>query len=189
MTIAIIDNYDSFTFNLFHYVEMNASKCFVFRNDCINYTELDKADKIILSPGPGLPKDAGDLMKVIEKYEKSKPILGVCLGLQAITEFYGGKLLNLKDVLHGMALQTNILDKNNVLFKNINENTIQTGHYHSWVADKKDFPKTLQITSEDEQGNIMSISHKTLPIHAVQFHPESILTPNGKTIIQNWINS
>jgi anthranilate synthase component 2 len=184
--IAIVDNYDSFTYNLVHYLEdLSDQKPMVFMNDEINWNQLDQCSHIVLSPGPGLPKSSGELMKVIEKYHENKKILGVCLGMQAITEYFGGSLINLDEVQHGV--QTSIhVDNESKLFTGISKN-ILVGRYHSWGVDKKNFPACLRITSEDDNGIPMSLEHISLPLYAVQFHPESIMTEHGKTILQNWL--
>ena len=184
--MVIIDNYDSFTYNLVHYVEeLLNEEIVVMRNDEIDYSAIDTSNGIILSPGPGLPTESGELMQIISKYHKTKTILGVCLGHQAIAEFFGAELLNLKRVLHGVS--TNIeLDSTDPVFANLPTN-IEVGHYHSWVVDNKNVPEELKITSRDHNQIIMSLRHKTLPIWGVQFHPESVLTPLGKTIISNFV--
>ncbi len=186
--IVVIDNYDSFTYNLVHYLEDLNAKVTVFRNDEFELEELSSFDKIVLSPGPGIPNEAGLLKEVILKYAKSKSILGVCLGQQAIGEVFGGNLINLEKVFHGVATKVSILVSDDPLFKNI-PNVIEVGRYHSWVVNTNDFPDDLEITSIDENGQIMSLRHKTYDVKGVQFHPESVLTPNGKQILENWINS
>ena len=185
--ILVIDNYDSFTYNLVHYLEDLNCKVSVLRNDEFDIEEVAKFDKILLSPGPGLPSDAGLLKEVIQKYAASKSILGVCLGQQAIGEVFGGKLTNLEKVYHGVSSKIQITVNDETLFKDL-ENEIEVGRYHSWVISKENFPDDLEITSIDENGEIMSIRHKFYDVKGVQYHPESILTPNGKKILQNWIN-
>ena len=185
--ILVIDNYDSFTYNLVHYLEDLNCNVSVLRNDEFDIEEVAKFDKILLSPGPGLPSDAGLLKEVIQKYAASKSILGVCLGQQAIGEVFGGKLTNLEKVYHGVASKIQITVNEETLFKDL-ENEIEVGRYHSWVISKENFPDDLEITSIDENGEIMSIRHKFYDVKGVQYHPESILTPNGKKILQNWIN-
>jgi len=189
MKIVIIDNYDSFTYNLVEDVrKLSGLKVDVFRNDEIAPDDLEKYDKIILSPGPGIPVEAGSLMDIIKKYAPYKSILGVCLGHQAIGEVFGAHLSNMKHVLHGVA--TNIIQKKSdpVLYKDI-PLEFQGGRYHSWIVDQKDFPDCLEVTSEDEEGRIMSLKHKKYDVRGVQFHPESVLTPLGEKIIDNWIRS
>ena len=186
MKIAVIDNYDSFTFNLVHYLEKNNALVTVFRNDELEIDELLDYDKILLSPGPGLPNEAGILLKIIETYHKTKPILGICLGHQAIAEFFGAKLENQKSVTHGEADEIFKTDENEDLFKNIS-NPITVGRYHSWIVSNDNFPDELEITSVNNDNQIMSLRHKNYDIKGIQFHPESILTPNGETIIKNWI--
>lgn len=184
--ILLLDNYDSFTYNLLHVVkELGYTNVDVYRNDKISLEEVDKYDKIILSPGPGIPEEAGILLPLIRKYAPTKSILGVCLGHQAIGEAFGAKLINLKDVFHGVATPVNIV-KDDLLFKWLNR-TIEVGRYHSWIVSKEDFPDCLEITSEDEEGEIMSLRHKKYKVRGIQFHPESVLTPQGKIIIKNWL--
>ena len=184
--ILVIDNYDSFTYNLVHYLEDLNCKVSVLRNDEFDIEEVAKFDKILLSPGPGLPSEAGLLKEVIQKYAATKSILGVCLGQQAIGEVFGGKLTNLEKVYHGVASKVQIIVNDEPLFNDL-ENEIEVGRYHSWVISKENFPDDLEITSVDENGEIMSIRHKIYDVKGVQYHPESILTPNGKKILQNWI--
>jgi anthranilate synthase component 2 len=189
MKILILDNYDSFTYNLVHLVDkLTSEPVEVYRNDKIPIDEISAYDKIILSPGPGLPKDAGIMPEVIQTYAKEKPILGVCLGHQAIGEAFGGKLINLKEVYHGVATPIQIIERaeNKDIFQNL-PNEILAGRYHSWIIADEDFPDDLIVTSRDLNGQIMSIRHKTYPCFGVQFHPESVLTPEGETILKNWI--
>ncbi|MEI7509059.1 MAG: aminodeoxychorismate/anthranilate synthase component II [Flavobacterium sp.] len=183
--IVVIDNYDSFTYNLVHYLEDLNCTVSVLRNDEFELDELVKFDKILLSPGPGVPSDAGLLKQVIQKYAPTKSILGVCLGQQAIGEVFGGSLINLDKVYHGVASKVQITVNNESLFQGL-ENEIEVGRYHSWVISKEDFPLDLEITSVDENGEIMSIRHKTFDVKGVQYHPESVLTPHGKKILENW---
>jgi len=185
--IAIIDNYDSFTFNLVHYLEDLNVTVTVFRNNEFELDELIKFDKILLSPGPGIPDEAGLLKAVISKYAESKSILGVCLGQQAIAEVFGGTLINLDKVFHGVATKVTKFVTDEALFDKL-PNEFKVGRYHSWVVNQEGFPDVLEITSVDENGQIMSLRHKTLDVKGVQFHPESILTPFGKQILKNWIN-
>lgn len=186
MKIAVIDNYDSFVYNLVHYLEELDCEVTVLRNDQFHMDDLEPYNKILLSPGPGIPEEAGLLKQVITTYAGKKPIFGVCLGQQAIGEVYGGALTNLSEVFHGVATKAKIVVNNEPLFKNL-ENEIEIGRYHSWVVSKENFPNSLEITSIDENGQIMSLRHKELDIRGVQFHPESVLTPEGKEIIKNWI--
>ncbi len=187
MNILILDNYDSFTYNLVHYVEDITGKLpDVYKNDEITVNEVKDYDLIILSPGPGLPNEAVILKEIIKTYSGKIPILGVCLGLQAIVEVFGGELENLKEVYHGVSSKVKVL-KDCILFKNM-PTEFKVGRYHSWVASKNNFPNDLEITCEDDNGNIMSIKHKNYKIEAVQFHPESILTENGKLMLENFIN-
>ena len=191
MKILIFDNYDSFTYNLVHVVEkIIHGKVDVFRNDKISLEKVNEYDKIILSPGPGLPVESGLLLPLIKEYAATKSILGVCLGQQAIAENFGGKLVNLKNVFHGVASKIKInenrtLSENDV-FKSL-PNELEAGRYHSWVVDKNDFPAELEITAEDENGYIMALRHKTFDVQGVQFHPESVLTPHGEKIMKNWL--
>ena len=184
--IVIIDNYDSFTYNLVHYLDDLNCSVSVFRNDEFELDELEKFDKILLSPGPGLPSEAGLLKEVIVKYATTKSILGICLGQQAIGEVFGGSLINLSKVYHGIASKVQIIVHDESLFNGL-ENEIEVGRYHSWVISKENFPPDLEITSIDENGEVMSIRHKTYDIKGLQYHPESVLTPQGKKILENWI--
>lgn len=186
--IVVIDNYDSFTYNLVHYLEALNAEVTVYRNDEFELEELQKFDKILLSPGPGIPDEAGLLKAVIQKYASSKSILGVCLGQQAIGEVFGGNLINLDKVFHGVATKVTVAVTDESLFAHLT-NEFEVGRYHSWVVNSVDFPDVLEITSVDENGQIMSLRHKTFDVKGVQFHPESVLTPNGKQILENWINS
>ena len=185
MKIVIIDNYDSFTYNLSHLVKALGAEVTVYRNDQFKLTDLQPFDKIILSPGPGIPKEAGLLMDVIAEYKGKKPILGVCLGHQAIGESFGGTLTNLSDVFHGV--QTDIdITVDDYVFAGLNKR-IPVGRYHSWVVDAKEFPADLEITAVSEEGQVMALRHKTFDIRGIQFHPESVLTPDGKQMIKNWL--
>ncbi len=186
MKIVIIDNYDSFTYNLSHAVKALGANVTVVRNDQFELKDLEKYDKIILSPGPGIPSESGLLLDVIRSYADIKPILGICLGEQAIGEAFGGKLINLKDVFHGVQTPVQILN-DEVLFKSLPEKLL-VGRYHSWVVSKEELPECLEITALSEEGYIMGLRHKTFDIHGIQFHPESVLTPEGIQIIQNFIN-
>ena len=187
MKIVVIDNYDSFTYNLVHYLEDLGATVTVFRNDEFELKELEVFDKIVLSPGPGIPDEAGLLKEVIKMYAKTKSILGICLGLQAIGEVFGGTLINLEKVYHGVASKITIIE-NDVIFTNL-PNEIEVGRYHSWVISNDNFPQNLIITSVDENKQIMSVKHSVYDVRGVQFHPESILTPDGKKILENWLNN
>jgi anthranilate synthase component 2 len=184
--ILVIDNYDSFTYNLVHYLKDLGCKVVVKRNDRLRLEEVASFDKIVLSPGPGIPDEAGLLKEIIATYAATKSIFGVCLGQQAIGEVFGGTLINLDTVYHGVSSTITIV-KDDPLFKDLPEN-IEVGRYHSWVVNP-DLPEELIATSFDENGQLMSLRHATYDICAVQFHPESVLTPHGKKIIENWLNS
>ncbi|GAE85949.1 anthranilate synthase component II [Bacteroides reticulotermitis] len=187
MKILLLDNYDSFTYNLLHVVkELGATDVEVFRNDQIALKEVDRFDKIILSPGPGIPEEAGLLLPVIKQYAPSKSILGVCLGHQAIGEAFGATLENLTDVYHGVQTPVNII-REDVLFNRLGHSLL-VGRYHSWVVSRDHFPNCLEITAESEEGQIMALHHKTYDVRGIQFHPESVLTPQGKEIIRNFLN-
>ncbi len=189
MKILIIDNYDSFTYNLVHMVEdITGEFPSVFRNDQIALTAIDAYDLLILSPGPGIPDEAGILKEIIAEYAGKKPIFGVCLGLQAITEVFGGTIENMETVFHGVATTMKVTDRMAPIYRGI-PTEFEAGRYHSWIASTKDLPDVLKVTSIDEDGEIMSIEHKEFPISAVQYHPESILTPLGKQIVQNFIEA
>ncbi len=185
MKIVIIDNYDSFTYNLAHLVKELGTDVTVFRNDQFNLDDLETYSKIILSPGPGIPSEAGLLCDVIRHYADHKPILGVCLGHQAIGEVFGGKLENLSDVFHGVATEGTQFG-NDALFSGL-PRRITMGRYHSWVVSKKGFPDCLEVTAESDEGQIMALKHKELNIRGIQFHPESVLTPDGRKMLQNWL--
>ncbi len=184
MDILIIDNYDSFTYNLVHYFEELNCKVDVIRNDQINLKDIEKYTAIVLSPGPGLPKDAGLLLDVITKFYQTKPILGVCLGMQALAEFFGGRLYNQQEVKHGVSEKCK-QNYPNKLFTNLNE-FFEVGLYHSWAIDLGEI-ECLNVTATSENKVLMALEHKSLPIVGVQFHPESILTPKGKEMILNFI--
>ena len=189
MKILILDNYDSFTYNLVHMVEkITGTYPDVFRNDEISIEAVGKYDIIMLSPGPGIPDEAGILKEVIATYAGKKPIFGVCLGLQAITEVFGGKIINLDEVFHGVATEMKVIDTNAAIFKDIPE-TFLAARYHSWLATDIDFPAELVVTARDEDGGIQAIEHKRFDISAVQFHPESILTEVGEQIVRNFIEA
>lgn len=185
--ILVIDNYDSFTYNLVHYLEDLDCEVTVYRNDEFELTEVEKFDKILLSPGPGVPDEAGLLKQVIEKYAPTKSILGVCLGQQAIGEVFGGQLTNLEKVYHGVATNVQLTNPDEVLFRDLPQE-FEVGRYHSWVVANEGFPSALEITSVDANGQIMSLKHKTYDVRGVQYHPESVLTPLGKKILENWVH-
>jgi len=187
MNVLVIDNYDSFTYNLVHYLEDLECNVTVKRNDKLTLDEVDTFDKIILSPGPGIPEEAGLLKDIIKTYASTKSILGVCLGQQAIGEAFGGTLINLDTVYHGVATTVNIIVDDETLFNGLG-NKISVGRYHSWVIDPS-LPDTLEVTSVDENGQVMSLRHKTYDVKGVQYHPESVLTPDGKQILKNWIEN
>lgn len=188
MKIVVIDNFDSFTYNLVHYLEDLGANVTIFRNDEFELEELQQFDKIVLSPGPGIPSEAGLLMETIETYHQTKSILGVCLGHQAIGEFFGGKLENLERVFHGIATKINVIDAEEKIFQNI-PSSFNIGRYHSWIVSNINLPEELIVTSIDENQHIMSFRHKTFDVVGIQFHPESILTENGKEILSNWLQA
>ncbi len=185
MKIVIIDNYDSFTYNLSHLVKELGADVTVVRNDQFELPELEQFDKIILSPGPGIPEEAGLLLDVIRTYKERKPMLGVCLGHQAIGEVFGAKLINLSDVYHGVQTEGTQLG-NDPIFDGLPER-IKMGRYHSWVVDNNTLPSCLEVTATTDDGMIMALRHKDYDIHGIQFHPESVLTPDGRTIVDNWL--
>jgi len=188
MKILVFDNYDSFTYNLVHLVEkILHTRIDVRRNDEITLEEVKAYDKIILSPGPGIPSEAGLLLPLIKAYAATKSILGVCLGHQAIGEAFGGTLINLDSVFHGVATPIKILHKQSQILSGLNE-AVEVGRYHSWIVDDKNLPEELEITALDENGYIMAMQHKKYDVQGVQFHPESILTPCGEHIMRNWLN-
>lgn len=188
MKILVFDNYDSFTYNLVHLVEkLVHQKLDVYLNDQIPLEQIGDYDKIILSPGPGLPSQAGLLLDVIKTYAATKSILGVCLGHQAIAEAFGGKLQNLQKVYHGVATNCTI-DTSSPLFQNLPQQ-VQVGHYHSWVVNEEALPNELEIIARDENGHIMALQHKSFDVKSVQFHPESVLTPQGEQMLANWLFS
>lgn len=187
-TVLVIDNYDSFTYNLVHLINELDYEAEVWRNDKFELKDVEKFDKILLSPGPGIPEEAGLLLDVIKTYAHSKSILGVCLGQQAIAEAFGGKLLNLGRPMHGIATPIEITDPAEITFANCSENQM-VGRYHSWVVDASSLPNNLLVTAIDNEGQIMALRHKEFNVRGVQFHPESVLTPNGKQMIKNWLES
>lgn len=191
MKILVFDNYDSFTYNLVHLVEkITGIKTTVVRNDQLPLEKAKEFDKIILSPGPGIPEEAGLLLPLIKEYAGSKSILGVCLGHQAIGQAFGGTLSNLSTVYHGVAtpiqIKTEGAGSRSYLFDGLAD-TLEVGRYHSWVVNEEGFPAVLQITARDKQGYIMALQHSTYDVQGVQFHPESVLTPEGETLIRNWL--
>lgn len=189
MKILILDNYDSFTYNLVHMVEkITGNFPAVFRNDEISIEEVQHCDLIMLSPGPGIPDEAGILKELIRRYAGVKPIFGVCLGLQAITEVFGGKIINLEDVFHGVATEMRVTASDATIFKGLPEKFL-AARYHSWAATDEGFPTELKVTARDEEGLIQAIEHTIFPISAVQFHPESILTDVGEQLVTNFINA
>lgn len=187
MKILVFDNYDSFTYNLVHLVEkITGEKVDVFRNDRIGLADIAAYDKIILSPGPGIPEEAGLLLPLIKEYAASKSILGVCLGHQAIAEAFGGRLVNLTTVYHGVATPVKILNTGSGILKGLGEE-IEAGRYHSWIVSDEDLPGVLEVTARDANGYIMGLQHKEFDVQGVQFHPESVLTPDGEKILRNWL--
>jgi anthranilate synthase component II len=187
MKILVFDNYDSFTYNLVHLVEkIMHQKVDVYRNDQIALEDVKKYDKIILSPGPGVPYEAGLLLPLIKEYAPIKSILGVCLGHQAIGEAFGGTLTNLSSVYHGVATPIKIINKNSQILSGFGDE-VEVGRYHSWIIDNKGFPEELEITATDENGFIMGLQHKKYDVQGVQFHPESVLTPLGERMLRNWL--
>ncbi len=191
MKILIFDNYDSFTYNLVHVVEkIIHGKVDVFRNDKIALEKINDYDKIILSPGPGLPNESGLLLPLIKEYASSKSILGVCLGHQAIGQVFGGNLVNLSTVYHGVATNIEIKQERtqskNDVFNELPDE-MEVGRYHSWIVSKENFPEVLEITAEDAKGYVMALRHKTYDVQGVQFHPESVLTPLGEKMMRNWL--
>lgn len=185
--VLVIDNYDSFTYNLVHYLEDLDCEVTVKRNDKLTLDEVNNFEKIILSPGPGIPDEAGLLKAIIQRYAPTKSILGVCLGQQAIGEVFGGELENLDTVFHGVSTNVTLSVDDEILFEGLDK-TFEVGRYHSWVVNAN-LPDSLEATSFDENGQIMSLRHKVYDVRGVQYHPESVLTPNGKQILKNWVNS
>lgn len=185
MKIVIIDNYDSFTYNLSHLIKELGAEVTVFRNDKVEMDSLEAFEKIMLSPGPGIPSEAGLMPEVIKRYAQSKPILGICLGHQAIGECFGGRLANLDRVFHGVATEGTQLG-NDYMFNGL-PRRITMGRYHSWVVSREYLPDCLEITAESDEGHIMALRHRTLDIRGLQFHPESVLTTDGREMMENWI--
>lgn len=185
--ILVFDNYDSFTYNLVHLVEkIRGQKVDVFRNDRIPLEEVRLYDKIILSPGPGVPSEAGLLLPLIREYAPTKSILGVCLGHQGIGEAFGGELVNLSTVYHGVSTPVHVLKPGAGLYEGLPE-TLEAGRYHSWVVRAEGFPEVLEVTARDDHGYIMGLRHRSLDVQGVQFHPESVLTPQGEQLLRNWL--
>ncbi|NII84710.1 aminodeoxychorismate/anthranilate synthase component II [Pedobacter riviphilus] len=187
-TVLVIDNYDSFTYNLVHLINEVGYEAEVWRNDKFDLADVEKYDKILLSPGPGIPEEAGLLLDVIKTYAATKSIFGVCLGQQAIAEVFGGTLLNLGRPMHGIATPVTVVDGDEPLFWECPQ-TINVGRYHSWVVSKDNFPTCLKITARDHKNEIMALRHETLDVRGVQFHPESVLTEYGKQMMENWLTS
>jgi len=185
--ILVFDNYDSFTYNLVHAIRsLGYERIEVHRNDCISLEDVGAFDRIVLSPGPGIPEEAGMLIPLIQRYASSKSIFGVCLGLQGIARAFGGSLLNLDQVLHGVSTPIRITDPSELLFDHLPE-SFEGGRYHSWVVNPIGLPDCLQVTAIDSEGQLMALSHKTYDVRGVQFHPESVLTPEGNQILLNWL--
>lgn len=187
-TVLVIDNYDSFTYNLVHLINELGYEAVVWRNDKFELGAVAAYDKILLSPGPGLPEEAGLLLDVIRTYASTKSIMGICLGQQAIAEVFGGSLLNLGRPMHGIATPITVLDKNEMTFKGCTA-PIAVGRYHSWVVDQDSFPSILKVTAVDDEGQIMALRHVEYDVCGVQFHPESVLTPDGKQMMKNWLEN
>lgn len=200
MKIVIIDNYDSFTYNLSHLIKELGADVTVYRNDQFELSQLEDFDKIVLSPGPGIPSEAGLLLDVIKAYAGKKPMLGVCLGHQAIGEAFGATLENLSDVFHGVQTPCYKTTVDSPIFKGLPTNEtnknlplggkegVPIGRYHSWVVSRENLPSCLEVTAESPEGQIMALQHKTLPIYGIQFHPESVLTPDGKQMLKNFLD-
>ncbi|WP_234736276.1 anthranilate synthase component II [Tellurirhabdus bombi] len=188
MKVLVIDNYDSFTYNLVYLLRELGCEVSVFRNDKISVEEVDQYDKILLSPGPGIPSEAGILQEVVRTYAPTKSILGICLGHQGIGEVFGGKLENMDDVYHGVAHRTFIKDPQEKLFQGI-PSELLVGRYHSWTVVPDTLPDDVVITATDENGRVMGLAHKVYDVRGLQFHPESVLTEYGKEMLQNWLNS
>lgn len=186
MKTLVIDNYDSFVFNLVHIIKELGQPVDVFRNDKIELSEVQQYDKIILSPGPGIPDEAGIMKKIIRTYGPVKSILGVCLGHQGIAETFGASLINIKNVLHGVKSLASVTDRSELLFDSL-PSQFEVGHYHSWTIDPESMPPALKVTATNPEGLVMAIAHREFDVRGVQFHPESIMTPFGKKIIENWL--
>lgn len=189
MKIVIVDNYDSFTYNLVHYVEQYCEEVDVMRNDKIDWEKIENCDKIIFSPGPGIPMEVEAMKLIMDKFHTSKPILGVCLGMQFIGEYFGAKLINMNEIIHGIPKKTIVCDPSEILFQTI-PSSFQSGRYHSWVLSNDKLPENIKVTAIDRNDElIMAIRHKHYDLCGVQFHPESIMTEFGKKMIENWVNS
>jgi len=184
MKVLVIDNYDSFTYNLVHLLEGLGAEVIVKRNDQFEMDEVEEYQKVLLSPGPGLPKDAGQLLEVIQRYAETKSIMGVCLGHQALAESFGGTLSNLSEVYHGVDCELSVIAEDKIY--NGLPKSFKVGRYHSWAVDKN-VPDVFEVTATDENGMVMSMRHKTLDLTGVQYHPESVLTENGRAIMENWL--
>ncbi|WP_312746526.1 anthranilate synthase component II [Sphingobacterium multivorum] len=184
--IVVIDNYDSFTYNLVHLLQELDQEYVVWRNDKFKLEDIDAFDKILLSPGPGIPEEAGLLLDVIRTYAPHKSILGICLGQQAIAEVFGGTLFNMEKPLHGVATNITVVDESEKLFRNFPKDS-KIGRYHSWAVNKDTLPASLKVTAIDENGIIMALTHTEYDVRGMQFHPESVLTTNGKKLIENWL--
>ncbi|RZM21583.1 MAG: aminodeoxychorismate/anthranilate synthase component II [Pedobacter sp.] len=186
--VLVIDNYDSFTYNLVHLINEVGREAEVWRNDKFEMADVDQYDQILLSPGPGIPEEAGLLLEVIKTYSATKSIFGVCLGQQAIAEVFGGTLLNLGRPMHGIATPITVLDAEELLFKDCPP-SFNVGRYHSWVVSEAGLPAVLEVTATDGDGQIMALRHKTLDVRGVQFHPESVLTAHGRQMMKNWLEA
>jgi len=186
VSVLIIDNYDSFTWNLVHLVEQFTDEFEVRRNDEIEIPEAGRFDKLLFSPGPGMPEEAGVMQYLICEYAKTKSMLGVCLGMQGLVECFGGALFNMKAVRHGIKMQVRVKELACPLFKDVPPE-FEAGHYHSWAIERETLPSELMVTAEDTNGLVMAVAHRTLPLFGVQFHPESIMTEHGRTMIGNWL--
>lgn len=188
MRLAVIDNHDSFVYNLVHLLLEMGKEVNVLRNDEISLSQLENYDRLLLSPGPGLPSEAGCLLPLLRYYAERKPIFGVCLGHQALAEAFGGKLRQLPQVLHGICTSCHSTVPDEILFQHLPDN-FNVGRYHSWVVDEHSLPSCLEVTARTDTGLIMALRHRTLPLRSVQFHPESILTPDGPQMLRNWLES
>jgi anthranilate synthase component 2 len=187
MKILVLDNYDSFTYNLVHIIRALGHKMDIFRNDKIGLEEVKSYDKILLSPGPGIPDEAGIMKDLVKEYGSAKSILGICLGHQGIAEVYGAKLFNIPKVLHGVTSTGLVKDRGEYLFKNVSD-SFQATHYHSWAVLPDSIPSDLKVTAVNSEGLIMGLSHTRFDVKGLQFHPESVMTPEGPTMIENWLN-
>lgn len=188
MRVLLLDNLDSFTYNLYHYLEQCCEEVVVRRNDALELHEVDAFDGVVLSPGPGLPAEAGIMPRLIERFAPEKPILGVCLGHQAIAQEFGAHLKNLQQVHHGVAIPITVTDSADPIFRNL-PRTFPTGRYHSWVVERATLPAVLCVTAVDAEGEVMALRHREFNVCGLQFHPESLLTPHGISMVENWVNS